>query len=442
MPSVDALLTLLDAHGPLLSSGIQGKLGLSQSSTSRLLLRAGDRVVRIGRGRATRYAAVRDIFDVGREVALFAVGEDGVVVQVATLLAATSGQYIVEAQQAPRWLRGEAGTGVFDSLPYFLHDLRPAGFVGRRIARRLAESLGAPRDPRDWSDAQIGRYLLQHGDDLPGDLVVGQAVAHRVSQRGEPTDVVQASDYPELARRALGDDLVGSSAAGEQPKFIVQHQTAGPVIVKFSPAAQTEEAQRWRDLLRAEAHALALLRDRGLPAAKASIHAIEERVYLQCRRFDRVGARGRRPAVSMTMVDAEFVGEGLGWSRTASGLHRQGLLDRRALEQITWLEVFGAWIGNNDMHLGNISLSPWGEGFGLLPLYDMLPMTFAPVHGELPEVTLQPPVRTALNEAVWASAGAAAVDYWTELSDQEPLSDGFRTLARSYGVRWRSLLGL
>jgi len=351
-----------------------------------------------------------------------------------------SSRYLAEADDAPFWLRGEGGTGLFDSLPYFLHDLRPSGFLGRQLARRMAEEWGTPIDPREWTDEQIGQYLLRRGDDLPGHLVVGEAAALR-ARRGERTPVVIRAEYPQLAVRALEDDPPGSSAAGEQPKFAVSEREAGPVIVKFSPGARTREAERWRDLLRAEHHALTLLRERGQPAAESAVHVLEGRVFLECRRFDRRGASGRVPAISLTMIDAEFVGAAHGWSRVGRGLHERGLLDTRSLARLRWLEMFGEWIGNSDMHLGNISLTPGETAFELLPVYDMLPMALAPVRGELPAATLRPPIRAAGQGAVWAEAGEAAAVYWQRLSDDKALSRELRRLAREQQRSVRRALG-
>lgn len=237
----------------------------------------------------------------------------------------------------------------------------------------------------------------------------------------------------------LGADPPGSSAAGEQPKFAIHHVDVGHVIVKFSPTASSADARRWCDLLRAEHLAQVVIAEHGLPAARTAINVLERRVFLESQRFDRHGARGRSAALSLTMVDAEFAGRGHGWTQVAQTLRDSGLLDDPSLAQVRWLEVFGEWIGNTDMHLGNLSLAPTATGFRVLPVYDMLPMAFAPVHGGLPEVQLQPPIRTTDEEA-WVSAGKAAAGYWLRLADDRQLSSRFRALAGD-GRRWRELLG-
>lgn len=436
--SLTHLLALLSEQ-PLSSRQIQHRLGVSQTTASRLLTRAKESIVRLGRGRATRYAATREVFGAALAIPLFRVDERGVVSQIAELRSLASGHYLVQGTGL-FWLLGESGTGLYESLPYFLYDLRPSGFVGRQIARRLASEWGFPQDPRDWQDEQIGRYLLRRGHDLPGNLLVGEAAAALASQRRPETVDDRATCYPELARRVLGDELVGSSAAGEQPKFAVCLRAAGQVIVKFSPDADTPDARRWRDLLRAENQALALLAERGIPSARTTLHLLSGRVFLESPRFDRHGALGRSHSLSLSMVDAEYVGLGHGWTRVADGLARRGLLDAQSLTQIAWAEAFGAWIGNTDMHLGNVSLAPTASGFRLLPLYDMLPMAFAPLRGELPKIELRPPIRTALNEQVWADAGQAAAHYWQRLADDSALSTAFRRIAQAHGRRWREVV--
>jgi HipA-like C-terminal domain len=441
---MDASRTLLDYLAePRSSRQLRQRLSLSQPSISRLLKSAGTDVVRIGRGPATRYARAEPVFGIEKSVSLHAVSETGLIEQIATLHTLANGAYVVEPVKRPAdfWLLGCDSTGLFDTLPYFIHDMRPAGFLGRQITRWLANAWDAPADPREWNDRLIGRFLLERGLDLPGNLVVGEAAAHRLNR----TDVTRVDDrsveYPRLAQRSLDEGHEpGSSAAGEQPKFAVCQQEIGHVIVKFSPAGETAEAVRWRDLLRAEHHALTRIGAEGLPAAKSALYTYEGRCFLESLRFDRIGERGRRAAISLSMVDAEFAGEGYGWSRVAQSLRGQRLLDDEALRQIAWLEAFGGWIGNSDMHLGNISLTPVGTRFELLPVYDMLPMAFAPARGEVRDVALRPPIRTAVDGVLWRSAGAAAIDFWSAVAADDQISRAFRDIGRELAQRWREVL--
>ena len=171
--SVDDLLQLLAARGPMTSPALQAALGVSQPTVSRLIRSAGRLVLRLGRGRNSRYAAVREVVGVGTGARLYAVDENGDPVAVGEIaLLAGPVPLVVLAEE--RWLLGEEGSGEFPGLPYYLHDLRPQGFLGRQIANLLAEQEGVySGNPEKWSDDRVLRYLCSHGADLPGNLIVG-----------------------------------------------------------------------------------------------------------------------------------------------------------------------------------------------------------------------------------------------------------------------------
>ena len=169
----------------------------------------------------------------------------------------------------------------------------------------------------------------------------------------------------------------------------------------------------------------------GVAAATTAAHAFQDRIFLESERIDRVGPRGRRPAISLSVIDLEFAGRPATWTAAASELHSQGLLDDVSLANVEWLETFGHWIGNTDMHLGNLSLAPEGDRFRLLPAYDMLPMCYVPRRGELPEVQLRPPVRLVGSDDIWRDTKAAAKRYWQRLADDARISAGFRKIAKS-----------
>ena len=271
MADIEKLMDLLSREDPCSSSDLVRALGVSQPTVSRLLKQAGGRVLRMGRGRATRYAALRVAFGHARSIPLFSVDELGRVSQVGTIHALASGRYQVEATAS--WLLGLSGDGTFSSLPYYLYDLRPAGFLGRRIARLWGPRLGFSSDPRGWTDEQIGQYLVREGTDLPGNLVLGQPAAERVN-RAVHRRTSRQRDWPNLAHAVLQGDAPGSSAAGEQPKLALVNEAGEHVIVKFSPTSASPEAERWRDLL---PHAdLTLLDEAGhFPQEEASKAAIE-----------------------------------------------------------------------------------------------------------------------------------------------------------------------
>ncbi len=438
--TVADLLAVLADRRPLTSVELQTEFGISQPTVSRLLRKAGDRVVPIGAGPSTRYTTTVDVFGAQPEVHVFAVAETGVTEELCSLRQLATGGFVVGGDDLPFWLLGESGTGDFRSLPYFLADLRPSGFLGRLNARRLAATIGAPDDPRQWSVDQVGRYLLLAGVDLPGNLVLGARAAHAANRANFPPVRDRVRRYPDFVQRNLDEDPPGSSAAGEQPKFLAHVEGRGHVIVKYSEPVDTSEGRRWADLLAAEFHALRLLADQGLPAANAEIFRIGDRVYLESQRFDRAGSRGRRAAISLGMVDAEFSGEGSGWSQIAHGLRQAMVLEQTSHDQIVWLEAFGHWIGNSDLHPGNLSLYPGFESFALRPVYDMLPMRLARPGQPLESIELAPPLRTRRNEAIWERTGQVAGRYWQQLRDEDTLSDAFRAFADRHARRWSSIL--
>lgn len=64
------------------------------------------------------------------------------------------------------------------------------------------------------------------------------------------------------------------------------------------------------------------------------------------------------------------------------GVAQNGLIDADTHAQVSRLWWFGRLIANTDMHDGNLAFKP---GLKLAPVYDMLPMGYAPVRGmELP----------------------------------------------------------
>ena len=116
----------------------------------------------------------------------------------------------------------------------------------------------------------------------------------------------------------------------------------------------------------------------------------------------------------------------------ARGMAAMGLLspaDAAAL-RLRW--CFGQLTGNTDMHLANASV--WlgdEEPFRLAPVYDMLPMVFAPgAQGEIvPREFTVPPVLPALREAR-AEAVPWAREFWGRVEADESISASFREMVR------------
>lgn len=427
-PHTRQLQALVESRGVIQSSDLQKEFGISQATASRLLRRTDLPLVRIGRGRSTRYSLLRHPFTA--PIPLYRIDPRGRPERIAILAPLVRGQYYVEAEanEAQFWLSGTQH-GMFEDLPYYLGDMAPQGFLGREIARQLGTPY--PADPRRWSANQTFDYLLEtnNGADASGDLVLGDRALER-AQRQPP--VIAANMYSEMATAILAGNVGGSSAGGEHPKFTAYTEHAGHVIVKFSPREDGSIATRWRDILIAEHLAAQTLREAGLPATASTIYEQDGRCFLEVSRFDRAGVHGRLPMLSLKQLDAEFVGHGSDWVGVMHSLAEQGLVDQASYERTLQYQWFGQWIGNTDMHLGNLSLAPQpgSRQFRLLPAYDMAPMRFAPERGEIPPLTLpRPPVRLPRYAGLWEEMRQLAASYWTGVCQDPRISDDFRRIA-------------
>jgi len=438
--SLDQLIKLLGLHGVLSSLELQQMLEISQPTLSRLVSRAGTQVLRIGRARAAVYALSQPVFGVEGSLPVYAIDEKGRPQQLAELHAIGGGQFYIESESTVRWLRGNDNNGIYPSLPYMLDDLRPQGFMGRQVAHYFASHRGYPDDVKLWNVEQVGHYLLQQGSDLPGHLLLGDSALYAF-QHAE-LDVVEdrESVYPERASAILNQWKGGSSAGGEHQKFTVYSRDNGHAIVKYSPAGNSVEARRWQDLLICEFHALNAMTRSGMSAANTQLFQFDGRVFLESQRFDRVGETGRVPMISLFAINSEFVGLAQGWSKVAKQMRQNKLINSEDERDCIWNEFYGHWIGNSDMHLGNLSMTVNDVGFELLPTYDMLPMMYVPVRGEIIERQLTLPVRPMKHADLWQSSGEVAGEFWLSVTEDESVSDEFRRIAFNNVEKIRSLI--
>ncbi len=202
--------------------------------------------------------------------------------------------------------------------------------------------------------------------------------------------------------------------------------------MKFSPPLETPAARRWADLLHAERLALDLLNARGIAAAQTEIIEAGNRVFLEVERFDRIGEHGRRGLISLSAIDGKFFGREDHWAAAAARLEAARMLQPEEARRLRWLTVFGRQIGNTDMHFGNVSFFPAGRRhFRLAPVYDMLPMLFAPTErGELVARSLRPATPSAELLRVWHDACDAAEHFWDAVANEDRCTGAFRRLAR------------
>ena len=436
MASADTLISLLRSHnGHASSPELQARLGVSQPTVSRLLapLLASGQVVKVGAARAQRYLLPRDVPGVGASLLIHQVQADGQVQRLGTLYPLVGGGFWMDEVDK---VHGQSA--FHPSLPWFLMDTRPQGFLGRAFVQAHAE-LALPPHLAHWNDDHILLALVRAGEDLPGNLLVGAASLDRYlalpRQRSAATEVSDpAHDYPRLALQALSSAAPGSSAGGEQPKFGAVTNGVH-VLVKFSPAGDAPADQRWRDLLVCEALALQTLQAAGVAAAQTEIVQSGGRVFLQSRRFDRT-AQGRVGMVSLEMYDAHYIGIGSQWAATAVQTGRAGAesLSAADIQTLCLLDAFGALIANTDRHHGNVSLLLHEHRWQLAPVYDMLPMFYAPVAGEVVarDWASQAPRPNAHTLSVWPQARALALRFWQSVAVDARISPAFRALAYAH----------
>jgi DNA-binding transcriptional ArsR family regulator len=450
MKPVDPLLEFeFRKRGALTASDLCAALRISQPTLSRHLARLGGRIIRMGRGRSTRYAMAREVAGAESSWPLYTIDSHGRPNLAGVLHALQRGQWYLEQGQPWDALRGgDFPLGLYPDLPWFVDDLRPQGFLGRAFVRTYSRALGFPADLRSWSGDHVVSALLRFGQDLQGAFVIGEimltAVQDQVIHPPEAAPAAaRAQMYPRLAEAMLAGDWPGSSAAGEQPKFVArirgEDQSVRHVIVKFSGRAGRPEDRRWADLLAAEHIASALLSANGILAAETSLMEADGRVFLESRRFDREGEHGRRGLVSLAALDGAFFGEPhTPWTAAARRLQTAGWLTEEDARRLTILWWFGSLIANTDMHYGNVSLFlDRSRPLTLAPAYDMLPMLYRPdPEGALPERSFNPSPPLPESLGAWIVAVELAEIFWARVSTADSVSGPFRSI----GARNREIV--
>ncbi len=401
-------------------------LGISPQTLMSRVRAEGDRIVRIGRGRATRYGLRREISGLARsDVPLFRIDGTGKPDPV--------GRLLVLARHETAWLPSGV---VFVGLPPEVADMRPSGFMGHAFAKQHPD-LRVPLRISDWSDDHTLVALARRGDDFPGNLILGDESMQRWSS-DQPSPVTR-DDYPDLAEAATAGDPPGSSAGGERPKFGT-YTEGRHYLVKFTAQGNSVAALRWLDLLSLEALALEVLRDGGVAAANARL--IETRTYrfLEVERFDRIGERGRRAIMTLAAAHDDLTDT---WARIATRLAQARVLSNEDARRLQLYEAFARLIANEDRHHYNIALFPEhsGEGetmtveprrYALAPAFDQLPTLYAPTSdGQLPDREFVRPTPRAETWDVWSQAGTLAATFWRRASEDDSLSASMREIAAS-----------
>lgn len=456
------ILAILRARGRLQAGALLQTLGVSRATLMRLVRSAGDALVVRGSARRTTYAARRALRGSRAPLPLYRVDLHGDVQEIARLdLTYPDGCALAFLAPFGWPLDDEMQAGWFDGLPPVLNDMRPQGFVGRHFARRHAQLLQVPLDPAAWSDDHALHAMCLLGDDLPGDLIVGEPACRRWLERLQEarlgrhdaplTDQQIEQAYGTLAEQAMAEGVVGSSAGGEFPKFTAVRRFADGqvqhVLVKFSGSDTSPGTQRWADLLVCEHLAGRVLREHlGIDAAMSRVHRFGRRTFLEVDRFDRHGLLGRSGVASWSSLNAALFGlAGALWPEAAERLATRRWLDGSDVERIARLWHFGQLIGNTDMHDGNLSFQPIelnGEAaLKVSPAYDMLPMLYAPVRGvELPARLFEPRLPLPAERERWEPSARAATVFWQTAAADARISAGFRRMCAANAQMLQRLL--
>ncbi len=311
-------------------------------------------------------------------------------------------------------------TRMYEGLPPYMAFAAPSGFLGRQLAHDAARAQQFPSSLKDWDDEHRVAWLFTRGLNLPGNLVFGDAsLQMEIDLRGlDPTPMSEKAAHYVAMASALKGAAYGSSAGGEQPKFLGMTEDSGHVIVKFARLGS-----RMAELLPLEHLALRSLAEVGVPSSSTQLLTSGDYVFLEVRRFDRVGKSGRIGMLSAGAVDDEFFGRRDSWPEFAARCEKAKYLSAADARRVDTMAAFSELIGNSDRHFENISLliDEKGEYAGIAPAYDILPMRYASIGGGVdPDLTpIAPKVGTiGAQPAVWARAAQAAERFWTAVQTE------------------------
>ena len=463
--SVDSLARLLRS-GSKKGQDLRDRLGVSPPTLSRLMERCQRErpgfLCKIGAARATRYAWAKAVDgDPSRpwRISVYRVDGQGTLLPFGALTVLEADEYIFTPGPGAQSMAGRLPKGWvrthYEGIPWFLQDLRYQGYLGRALAQPLFALRDSALDAEElsehvheWSDHQVLRLLSRVGEDLPGNFLIGVSSAVLFGRQKAETQVVAIPERPAVYAQRVQDLVTGqwiphSSVGGEQPKFTACVADASgsvrQVIVKFSPPAQDKSpvARRWCDLLRAEFHALSVLSRFGVPTAATDIvQGSDGRWFLESTRFDRIGLYGRTPVFSMRFILMEVLGDLPGWATAAKKLHELGLIDPDTEERIRLLDAYGHFIGNTDRHSGNLSFMPGPSAgsrtFVVAPVYDMLPMQYAPAAQGSVVPGFKDISAYVEEDALISLAKDLARLFWGDVARDPHISQDFREMATAH----------
>ena len=103
------------------------------------------------------------------------------------------------------------------------------------------------------------------------------------------------------------------------------------------------------------------------------------------------------------------------------------------VNKIALLQAFGKLIHNSDVHFGNCALHHKNlnpQRLTLAPIYDMLPMEFAPTSRGLRTDNIRKVLPTADLLTVWSQATEMAQEFWAQVIADKSINADFKRIAR------------
>ena len=215
------------------------------------------------------------------------------------------------------------------------------------------------------------------------------------------------------------------------------------MLVKFTVPQQTAVSQRWGDLLIAESIAAQILCDGGIHAIESTVLVTSNRqVFLEAQRFDCKGNDGRLPIVSLEAVQSEFISSPGSWPEAMRRLCEQQFVTHQSVAQTEVIWAFGRLIANSDMHAGNLSFYLSEPPFALTPVYDMLPMAYAPNSaGMLRDSAIEVKFDLNVSKSAWLTAIPLAQQFWQMVAGDPRISEAFRHIAQEMPEKIRQIEG-
>lgn len=415
-------------HGPRTAQEIMADLSISQPTLSRTVRYSPELFTnfRISGDRTPKYGALRQLpGGLSPRQTVYRVSAEGAIAPCVRVEFLTGGATLELANSRHT---------LYEGLPPYMTFTTPSGFLGRQVARAVALEMKFPESLPDWNDEHRVAYLFTRGLNLPGDLVYGDTSLQREMEfrQLQPVPSAQKLDYYEGMANQLKGTSYGSSAGGEQPKFLCLIEGIGHVIVKFA-----KRGSRMADLLSLEHLALKSLDIANVPSASTSLLANDSYTFLEVQRFDRIGRFGRIGMLSAGAIDDEYFGRRDTWSEFAARCEQSRYLSENEAQKIHVMAAFSELIGNGDRHFENISLllNERGGFDRVAPAYDILPMNYAPLGaGVDPDLLPITPKIGAIGARpnVWGRAYPAAKAFWESVQQGAcslPIPDEYKDLA-------------